>query len=87
MLDNMKDKTFLLICTVRYCFDKQSYVVQWIRDLLVRHWNEIPRNDRKLILNDIKSYLNNKGSSDLYRIYWDEILQLGYKDKLIIKEK
>ncbi len=87
MLDNMKDKTFLLRCTVRYCLGRQSYAGGWIRDLLKKHWNEIPKNDRKIILEDIKSYMNNIDITILDRMIWDEIIQLGIQDKLIIKEK
>ena len=99
MLDNMKDKTFLLMCTVRYCLKSQSSIVGWIHDLLIRHWNEIPRNDRKTILEDIKNHRHDKGfypitfdgSTDFIEIgnafnkeLWDEILELGIKDKLIV---
>lgn len=86
MLDNMKDKTFLLLCTVRYCLGRKSYAVSWIHDLLVRHWNEIPKNDRKVILEDIKKYQNGYITS-FHKKLWQEILELGYKDKLIVKEK
>lgn len=87
MLDNMKDKTFLLMCTVRYCLGRRSYAVGWVHNLLVRHWNEIPQNDRKTILEDIKMHKKNFGFSTTDTKIWDEILDLGYKDKLIIKEK
>ncbi len=87
MLDNMKDKTFLLMCTVRYCLGRRSYAVDWIRDLLVRHWDEIPKNDRKTILEDIKKYKKTQGFEGIDETIWTEILDLGYKDKLIIKEK
>ncbi len=86
MLDNMKDKTFLLKCTVKYCLGKRSYAVSWIHDLLIKHWYEIPRNDRKSILEDIKIYQNGYITSFNVKL-WQEILELGYKDKLIIKEK
>ena len=86
MLDNMKDKTFLLKCTVKYCLGKRSYAVGWIHDLLIKHWYEIPRNDRKSILEDIRIYQNGYITSFNKKL-WQEILDLGYKDKLIIKEK
>ena len=85
MLDNMKDKTFLLMCTVRYCLGRKSYAVGWIHDLLIRHWDKIPRNDRKLILEDIKSYMNSKNGIAFDRMIWDEILELGIKDGLIME--
>ncbi len=88
MLDNMQDKTFLLICSVRYCLSRQqSYALGWIDKLLKRHWSEIPRNDKRVILNDIKNYLKNKEVTTLERMVWQEILDLGLKDGLIIKEK
>lgn len=84
MLDNMKDKTFLLLCTVRYCLGRQSYAVGWINDLLKRHWDEIPRNDRKTILEDIKKYMNSKELPTWERLIWNETIKLGIKDKLIV---
>ncbi len=86
MLDNMKDKTFLLKCTVRYCLGRRSYAVGWIHDLLVKHWDEIPRNDRKSILEDIRGYMNAKNGINFDRMIWDEILELGYKDNLIVRK-
>lgn len=87
MLDNMKDKTFLLICTVKYCLGRQSYAVGWIRDLLKRHWKKIPKNDRKTILEDIKNHRHDRGFCAIDEELWDEILDLGYKDKLIVERK
>ena len=87
MLDNMKDKTFLLMCTVRYCLGRKSYAVGWVRDLLIRHWNEIPKNDRKTILEDIKKYMNSKELPTWERLIWDRIIKLGIKDGLILERK
>ncbi len=87
MLDNMKDKTFLLICTVRYALGRQSMAVAWINDLLKKHWKNIPRNDRKIILGDIKSAMNNERLTTLDRMIWEEILTLGVKDGLIVERK
>ena len=87
MLDNMRDKTFLLKCTVRYCLGRQSYAIGWIRDLLKRHWDEIPKNDRKAILEDIKKHMNGKYGTTLDRRIWQDILDLGIKDKLIVERK
>ena len=85
MLNNIKDKTVLLKCTVKYCLGRQSYAVGWIHDLLVRHWDEIPRNDRKSILEDIKIYQNGYITS-LNKKLWQEILDLGIRDKLIVEK-
>ena len=87
MLDNMKDKTFLLISTVRYALSSQTYAIAEINKLLKRHWFDIPRNDRKTILEDIKNHRHDKGFCSMDEELWQEILELGYKDKLIIKEK
>ncbi len=85
MLDNIKDKTFLLKCTVKYCLGRQSYAIHWIHDLLIRHWYEIPRNDRKAILEDIQRYKNGYITSK-NKMLWQDILELGYKDKLIVRK-
>ena len=74
MLDNIQDKTFLLICTVRYCLGRQSYAIGWIDQLLKRHWDEIPRNDKRVILNDIKSYMDDKEGTTFHRNMWQENL-------------
>ena len=89
MLDNMKDKTFLLICTVRYALTlgRQSMAISWIHDLLRRHWKDIPKNDRKTILKDIKNHIYDKGFCLLDKQLWQDILYLGIKDGLIIKDK
>jgi len=86
MLDNMKDKTFLLKCTVKYCLGRQSYAVGWIHDLLIRHWDDIPKNDRKSILKDIEKYQNGYITS-FNKNLWQEILDLGIKDGLIVERK
>lgn len=87
MLDNMKDKTFLLICSIRYALGSQTYVVSEITKLLKRHWKNIPRNDRRVILGDIKSAMNNEKLTTLERMIWEEILTLGVKDGLIVERK
>jgi len=87
MLDNMKDKTFLLMCTVRYCLGRQSYGVSWIHDLLIKHWDEIPKNDRKTILEYIKEHIHDRGYCSIDEELWQEILDLGIKDGLIMERK
>ena len=77
----MNDKVFLIICTVRYCLGRQSYAVGWIRDILLKEWDNIPKNDRMVILKDIKSFTE-KNFTMLNE--WNEILDLGVRDKLII---
>ena len=86
MLDNMKDKTFLIICTVRYCLGRQTYAIREINTLLKRHWDDIPRNDRKVILKDIQEHRHDKGFCSIDEKLWDEILDLGLKDKLIVEK-
>lgn len=85
MLDNIKDKTFLLMCTVRYCLGRQTYAIREINTLLKRYWEDIPRNDRKTILEDIKKYQNGYITSFNKKL-WDEILDLGLRDKLIVEK-
>ena len=87
MLDNIRDKTFLLSCTVRYCLGRQTYFVGWITDILKNNWNKILRNDRKVILEDIKNHRHDKGFCSIDEKSWNEILELGIKDGLIIKDK
>jgi len=92
MLDNMKniilenDKTFLIMCAVRYCLGRKSYAIGWIRDILKKEWNNIPRNDRKTILEDIKKYTNSKELPPWERLIWNQIIKLGIKDKLIVEK-
>lgn len=51
----MTDRDFLVVCAVRYCLGRQSYVVGMMADYLVKNAKAINSSDRRVILEDIDS--------------------------------
>lgn len=52
----MTDRDFLVVCAVRYCLGRQSYVVGMMADYLVKNAAHINSSDRRVILNDISRH-------------------------------
>lgn len=48
-----KDRDFLLVCAVRYCLGRSSYIVSTMTDYLIKHAKEISLADLRVIANDI----------------------------------
>ena len=56
-------------------------------DIAINKWDIIPLNDKKTILEEIQAYTRKNECTGLEKMIWNKILELGYKDKLIIRSK
>lgn len=83
MLD--KDKTFLILSTIRRYLGVRSSYTKWICDITKKEWNCVPNNDKKTILEEIRKYTRSNECTTLEKTLWNEILDLGIKDKLIVE--
>jgi len=81
----MKDKTFLIQCAVRDCLGKEVWKQVWMREIIWREWENIPKNDKIVILKDIMKYLRANPCNLSEVLNWGLILDLGMKDNLIVR--
>lgn len=44
----------IVLCAVRYCLGRQTYMPGLVTDWVRRHWGELPVKDRALILRDVE---------------------------------
>jgi len=73
----------MLVSAVRYALGRQTYIVKWTVDEVVRAWPQLTTALRGLIIRDVIEAVVVTGSTgspriaDIDRPEWDRILELG----------
>ena len=47
------DDRLILVCAFRYALGRQTYVVDYVASCLQKHWHELSKGDRSLIIREI----------------------------------
>lgn len=68
----MSDRDFLVVCAVRYCLGRQSYIVGTMTDYLKQNAAKINDADRRTILNDIDRQAQYGYGGKIDKIAWME---------------
>lgn len=66
----------ILICAFRYALGRQTYVVSYITEEIIRKWESIERGTRELIQSEIRQHESTFGFSEIDRKEWHKILDL-----------
>lgn len=73
----------LIICAIRYCHGRQTYMPELIRGIIKPHITEVTDKDLQVMINDCESQtLRGDYGSDHDKIGW-----LEWKDFLINEQK
>ncbi len=80
-----RDRTITILCAVYYCLGRRKEYTKSVCDTLTEEWNIIPMNDKKALLGKIREYTRSNECISLELIMWSRILNLGIRDKLILK--
>ena len=75
----MNDYHFLIICAFRYCLGRKSSSVGRICDIIEKKWNKLSKNDKKLIIKEIKAYQEMWSFTEMDKYSWDKILKMENK--------
>ena len=67
------DYESLLICSVRYCLGRRSYIVGFICGKVLREWAFLSSNCRSVILGDVKREIGGLDSYS-FRESWQDLL-------------
>lgn len=72
----MNDYHFLIICVFRYCLGRKTYVVSCICEIIEKEWNKLSKQDKQLIIKEIKAYQEMWKFTEIDKISWNKILKL-----------
>lgn len=53
-MEEDQDTGAIVLCAVRYCFGRRTYMPSLVIDWTKRHWGKLSLNDRRRIFRDVK---------------------------------
>lgn len=73
----------MLIYAFRYCLGRRSYAVSSCVTVLIRYWDQLPRNDKQLIHREIyESFRGDRYGMEMDKDQWKKILRLKLGNRL-----
>lgn len=64
----------LIIYAFRYAHTRQTFAPSTVKDILIKYWNILPENTKKLIIKEIYQSMSDKDYSDIEFKTWNEFL-------------
>lgn len=71
------DERIALVCAFRYALGRRTYVTDSVANVIIKVWDELPRETQLLIRKEIINAINNNDAGmDIDVKCWEKILEL-----------
>lgn len=75
---NIEDMSAMLVSAERYALGRQTYIVQWICEIITQNLNLITKKDKQVMIRDIENPISYGDECD--KICWIKLLDVLKKN-------
>ena len=75
---NIEDMSAMLVSAERYALGRQTYIVQWICEIITQNLNLITKKDKQVMIRDIENPISYGDECD--KICWIKLLEVLKKN-------